>query len=87
MRDCMALLEAKNTLEGTPTLNWGLDTDITNWDGVTTDIPSGQMHNYVTKLELPNESLNGSIPVSLGKPLQAHPSGHERELPDGGHTP
>ncbi len=35
MRDCMVLLAMKDTLQGTATLNWSVDTSITNWDGVT----------------------------------------------------
>ena len=35
MRDCIELLGLKDTLQGTATLNWSLDTAITSWDGVT----------------------------------------------------
>ena len=66
MRDCQALLAAKDTLRGTATLNWSVDTAITGWDGVTTSgTPS-----RVTELDLSGESLSGSIPAELGKLLE-----------------
>ena len=62
MRDCMALLAAKDTLAGTATLDWSVDSAITDWEGVTVaGTPS-----RVTKLLLPNESLSGSIPAEIG---------------------
>ena len=61
MRDCVELLGLKNTLRGTATLNWSVDTSITSWDGVTMEgTPS-----RVTKLLLSSESLTGIIPSSL----------------------
>ena len=63
MRDCMTLLAAKDTLRGTATLNWSVDTAIATWDGVTT---SGTP-NRVTKLLLPTKSLSGRIPAELGR--------------------
>ena len=63
MRDCQALLAAKESLRGTATLNWSVDTAITGWDGVTVSgTPS-----RVTKLDLSGESLSGSIPPELGR--------------------
>ena len=61
-RDCMALLTAKDELRGTGTLNWSVDTAISNWDGVTT----GGTPSRVTEVELDNESLTGSIHAGLG---------------------
>ena len=62
MADCQALLAGKDALRGTATLNWSVDTVITNWDGVTTSgTPS-----RVTELDLSSESLTGSIPAELG---------------------
>ncbi len=62
MLDCVALLAAKDTLAGTVTLDWGVDSAITGWEGVTVaGTPS-----RVTKLLLSNESLSGSIPAELG---------------------
>ena len=63
MRDCFALLAAKDTLRGTGTLNWSVDEAIADWDGVTV----AGTPQRVTKLELANKSLTGSIPASLGK--------------------
>ena len=63
MRDCMTLLAAKDTLRGTATLNWSVDTAIATWDGVTT----GGTPNRVTKLLLPTKSLSGRIPAELGR--------------------
>ena len=63
MLDCLALLVAMDTLRGTATLNWSVDTVITGWDGVTTSgTPS-----RVTELDLSGESLSGSIPPELGR--------------------
>ena len=64
VHDCEGLLEAKDTLRGTATLNWSVNSAITTWEGVTT--ATIQTRSRVTKLELPNESLNGSIPSGLG---------------------
>ncbi len=63
VRDCSALLDGKDTLRGTAALNWGVDTAITGWDGITTGGTPGR----VTKVELPNKSLSGSIPAGLGE--------------------
>ena len=63
MLDCLALLVAMDTLRGTATLNWSVDTAITGWDGVTTSgAPS-----RVTELDLSGESLSASIPSELGR--------------------
>ena len=62
MVDCQALLAAKDALRGTGSLNWGTDTTIADWDGLTTSSdPSG-----VTKLELSDHDLTGTIPPELG---------------------
>ena len=61
--DCEALLELKNTLRGTATLNWNATSTISTWDGVTT----GGTPSRVTRLELANEGLDGSIPGDLGR--------------------
>ena len=63
MRDCMTLLAAKDTLRGTATLNWSVDTAIGSWDGIT----AGGTPSRVTKVESwPSESLTGTIPAELG---------------------
>ena len=62
VRDCVTLLAIKDTLRGTGSLNWGTGTAIDRWDGVTTSSdPSG-----ITKLELSDEDLTGTIPPELG---------------------
>ena len=63
MRDCFALLAAKDTLRGTGTLNWGVDTAMADWEGITT----GGTPKRVTKLELADKSLTGSIPAALAR--------------------
>ena len=62
VHDCEALLAAKDTLRGTATLNWSASTAIASWDGITT----GGTPSRVTKVELSNESLTGTIPAELG---------------------
>ena len=62
VHDCSTLLDAKDTLRGAAALNWGVDTAITGWDGITT----GGTPSRVTKVELSNEGLSGSIPAKLG---------------------
>ena len=61
MRDCIELLAFKDTLRGTATLNWSLDTALTSWDGVT----MGDTPKRVTKLLLSSKSFTGSLPSSL----------------------
>ena len=62
VHDCEALVDGKDALRGTGSLNWAAETAISNWDGVTTaGTPS-----RVTKVLLPNKSLTGSIPAGLG---------------------
>ena len=62
MVDCLELLALKDALRGTGTLNWGTDTAMSSWAGVTTaGTPS-----RITKVEVADESLSGTIPGSLG---------------------
>ena len=61
VRDCSALLAGKDTLVGTASLDWAADSAVTGWEGVTT----GGTPSQVTKVELPNEGLSGSIPAQL----------------------
>ena len=61
--DCAALLEARDTLAGTASLNWSASTPIADWDGVTL----GAAPQRVIQLRLQNKGLNGTIPASLGK--------------------
>ena len=60
VQDCESLLDSKDTLRGTASLNWSAGTAVTGWDGVTvTD-------DRITKLELDDEGLSGTIPPALG---------------------
>ena len=63
MRDCINLLGLKDTLRGTATLNWSVDTAITSWDGVKV---SGSPVR-VTSLVLVSEGLTGTIPPDLAR--------------------
>ena len=74
MLDCFALLAAKDTLRGTGTLNWSVDTTIGSWDGVTTSATasgasgaSGSTASRVTGIALANKGLTGSVPAELEK--------------------
>ena len=60
--DCAALLQARDALAGTGTLNWSVDTAMTEWDGVTL---SGTPQR-VTGLSLQLRRLTGTIPQGLG---------------------
>ena len=62
MSDCEALLEGRDTLRGTATLNWSASTPIAQWDGVTV---SGTPRR-VTSLTLDSNQLTGEIPTDLG---------------------
>ena len=59
--DCSMLLAAKDTLRGTGTLNWSVDTPIGHWDGVTVEGTPEQ----VTVLDLSSRRLTGEIAVEL----------------------
>ena len=74
MLDCFALLEAKDELRGTGSLNWSVDVAMGRWDGVTTGESaagvsgaSGSTGSQVTKVELVNKGLTGSVPASLAE--------------------
>ena len=60
--DCEALLEARDTLAGTATLNWSADTPISDWKGVT----AGGTPQRVMELSLNHRGLTGEIPKELG---------------------
>ena len=61
--DCEALIEARDTLAGSATLNWSTEYDISMWDGTYL----GGEPRRVTKLIIRQSELNGSIPASLGR--------------------
>ena len=60
--DCDTLLEFRNTLAGTGTLNWFAGTPITNWDGITV----GGTPQRIINLYLPHQGLTGILPQELG---------------------
>ena len=62
MLDCQLLLVLEDGLRGTATLNWDSSTAIGSWDGLTT----GGTPAHVTKVELDDEDLTGTIPTELG---------------------
>ena len=62
VHDCEVLLDNKDTLAGTATLDWAADTAITSWEGVTT----GGTPSRVTELDLSSKSLTGTISAELG---------------------
>ena len=55
--DCEALLDSEDALGGS--LNWDVETDIMEWDGVTVE------DERVTKLRLRGMGLDGTIPADL----------------------
>ena len=58
--DCNVLLDAKDTLAGTATLNWSKDLAMSSWDGIT--LSGGRVHRII----LTDKDLNGVIPAELG---------------------
>ena len=60
--DCESLLEARDTLAGSATLNWSADTPIADWDGVTV----GGAPQRVTEINHYGGQLTGAIPAELG---------------------
>ena len=66
VKDCQALLAAKDTLRGTATLNWSTGTAMSSWTGVTT----GGTPTRVTGLSLASTSMTGTIPPEIGHLLE-----------------
>ena len=66
--DCGTLLSVKDTLAGTGTLNWSVDTAIADWDGVTVSrVPTDSgLQSRVTELDVRFKNLTGTIPPELG---------------------
>ena len=62
VHDCEALFDGKDVLRGTGILNWSTLTAIRSWDGVWT----AGSPTRVTKVELDNKGLTGTIPAGLG---------------------
>ncbi len=61
--DCAVLLEARDTLAGTATLNWSATVPLADWQGVTVDAETGR----VAELHLADAGLTGEIPPALGQ--------------------
>ena len=61
--DCEALLGARDTLAGTATLNWSDSTSIVQWEGITLQ----RTPERVTRLDLRDNRLDGSVPAALGR--------------------
>ena len=77
--ECAVLLASLDTLAGTATLNWSGDTPVAQWDGVKL----GETPNRLTRIVLHNKGLNGTVPESLGPPLQAHRLEPQHQRVDG----
>ncbi len=65
MQDCSTLLSLQVELRGTASLNWAVDEDIDDWDGVT--LSSGDDDKRVVTLDLEDESLTGTLGNRLGE--------------------
>ncbi len=61
MRDCIYLLELKDTLSGTAILNWSLDVPLSSWNGVQVRGSPAR----VTQLILESRGLSGMLPWKL----------------------
>ena len=61
--DCQALVEARETLEGTQHVNWSARRPMAQWQGVTV----AGTPQRVTGLDLSGSSLDGTLPASLGR--------------------
>ena len=67
--DCEALLEVRDTLAGTGSLNWSANRPISQWNGIQghSQFPSLSGNpTRVTALHLQKNGLNGTIPSALG---------------------
>ena len=60
--DCATLLELKDELRGTGSLNWSADVAMSAWTGVTV----GGTPRRVTELRLSSSGLTGTVPARLG---------------------
>ena len=60
--DCETLLNIRNILAGTASLNWAADTPIKSWDGISV----GGTPLRVTDISLAERGLTGTIPSELG---------------------
>ncbi len=60
--DCEVLLDVRDTLAGTASLNWAAGTPIEDWEGVSV----GGTPTRVVGISLVNRGLTGTIPGELG---------------------
>ena len=89
--DCEALLEARDTLAGTGSLNWSDDIPITEWDGIRLGGKYPSLEGTparVTRLYLHGSGLKGTIPGAFGgvtelKWLYLHRNSLTGEIPAG----
>ena len=87
--DCDTLLEARDALAGTGSLNWAEDIPVENWDGIRLGGKYPSLEGTplrVTRLYLHGKELNGTIPGALGglpelKWLYLHRNGLTGEIP------
>ena len=61
--DCEMLLELRDELAGSASLNWSPHIAVDTWDGVTV----GGSTKRVTRIELDDKGLSGEIPAKLGR--------------------
>ncbi len=61
--DCEVLLSARDILAGSGSLNWAVNLDVRDWDGITIS----ESRNRVTGLGLTNNQLTGRIPPELSE--------------------
>ena len=59
--DCDVLLAARDILAGSGKLNWSVNLDVRDWDGITI----GESRNRVRGLDLSDKQLTGTIPAEL----------------------
>ena len=63
MRDCINLLAVKDALRGSATLNWSVETPISEWDGVAVEGSPSR----VARLLLNEKGLDGTVPPELAR--------------------
>ena len=61
IRDCRTLIDLKDDLDPNGVLNWLESLELDQWQGIVSSEDDG-----VTKLEIHNTSLNGTVPAGLG---------------------
>ena len=64
VRDCSALLTARDNLRGTADINWSKDRAMTRWEGLTIE---RNVELELIRIVLTDKNLDGSIPPILGR--------------------